>query len=129
MDWRGRFADSLKYRRRPARAERFVASARPESRIDRDCRVGAKPLDLDPWARLKGMTKLQPTGECWCGCGESTSRGAFFAPGHDKRAEAAIVKVEYGSVPDLLDDHGYGPGKKNAAEALRTYQEEGGEYL
>jgi len=75
------------------------------------------------------MTLLKPTGECWCGCGAAASRGAFFAPGHDKRAEAAIVKVVYGSVPDFLDRHGYGPGKKNAHEALLRYQREGGEYL
>lgn len=43
------------------------------------------------------MTTLIPTGTCWCGCGEKTSRGAFFAVGHDKRAESAIVKVVYGS--------------------------------
>lgn len=75
------------------------------------------------------MTTLQPTGQCWCGCGNSTSRGAFFAPGHDKRAEAAIVKVEYGSVPDMLIRHGYGPGAKNASEALEKYQQSGGDYL
>lgn len=78
---------------------------------------------------MKKKTDLIPTGECWCGCGESTGIGAFFVPGHDKRAESAIVKVEYGTVPDLLDRHGYGPGKKNAAEALKRYQEEGGQYL
>ena len=75
------------------------------------------------------MTKLIPTGECWCGCGEPAARGAFFVSGHDKRAEAAVIKVEYGSVPDLLDKHGYGPGGKNAAEALRKYQQRGGDYL
>ena len=76
------------------------------------------------------MTKQVPTGHCWCGCGEPVGRGAFFTPGHDKRAEAAVVKVEYGSVPDLLDQHGYGPhGTKNAAEELRKYQQRGGEYL
>jgi hypothetical protein len=76
------------------------------------------------------MTNLQPTGQCWCGCGETAKRGAFFMPGHDKRAEAAVVKVEYGSVPDLLDKHGYGPGgTKNASEELRKYQQNGGEYL
>lgn len=75
------------------------------------------------------MTQLMPTGKCWCGCGEATGRGAFFVSGHDKRAEAAIVKVEYGSVPDLLDRHGYGPGGKNAAEELRKYQQRGGDYL
>lgn len=75
------------------------------------------------------MTDLQPTGECWCGCGTPTSPRAFFAPGHDKRAESAIVKVVYGSVPDLLDHHGYGPGGKNAHEELLKYQQAGGDYL
>ena len=75
------------------------------------------------------MTKLIPTGDCWCGCGEPAARGSFFVSGHDKRAEAAVVKVEYGSVPDLLDKHGYGPGGKNAAEELRKYQQRGGDYL
>ena len=58
--------------------------------------------------------RLVPTGECWCGCGEEVSIGAFFKPGHDKRAEAAITTVEYGSVAQLLDAHGFGPGKRNA---------------
>jgi hypothetical protein len=75
------------------------------------------------------MTNLIPTGTCWCGCGESASRGAFFVAGHDKIAESAVVKVEYGSVPDLLDQHGYGPGGKNAHDALRKYQQRGGDYL
>src|SRR4051794_14194422 len=92
-------------------------------------------LGYHPWIQSKvsiqgvSMTTLQPTGECWCGCGAKVSRGAFFSSGHDKRAEAAIVKVEYGSVPDMLDRHGYGPGKKNAAKALADYQARGGEYL
>jgi hypothetical protein len=76
------------------------------------------------------MAELRaPTGECWCGCGEEAAKGAYFLPGHDRRAEAAIVKVEYGSVPQFLDEHGYGPGGKNAAEALAKYQREGGAYL
>lgn len=38
--------------------------------------------------------------------------------------------MEYGTVPDLLKRHGYGgPGKKNATEALKRYQDEGGQYL
>lgn len=75
------------------------------------------------------MTTLIPTGTCWCGCGEKTSRGAFFALGHDKRAESAVVKVVYGSVPDLLVAHGYGPGGKNASRDLDDYQKGNGEYL
>jgi hypothetical protein len=73
--------------------------------------------------------RLIPTGECWCGCGEETSVGAFFVSGHDKRAESAVVKTVYGSVPALLVAHGFGPGGKNAAEELLRYQQSGGEYL
>lgn len=73
--------------------------------------------------------RLIPTGECWCGCGAETSVGAFFVSGHDKRAESAVVKVDYGSVPRLLVKHGFGPGGRNAAEELRRYQEGGGDYL
>ena len=34
--------------------------------------------------------------------------------GHDKYAQSAVVKVEYGSIAELLVDHGYGPGGRNA---------------
>lgn len=77
----------------------------------------------------KDATRLIPTGKCWCGCGEETKVGAFFVAGHDKRAEAAVVKTVYGSVPGLLVAHGFGPGGKSADEELRRYQEDGGEYL
>jgi hypothetical protein len=40
-----------------------------------------------------------------------------------------VVKVEYGTVPDLLVAHGYGPNGKSAAEELRKFQQRGGEYL
>jgi hypothetical protein len=73
--------------------------------------------------------KLIPTGECWCGCGDETGLGAFFLSGHDKRAEAAVVKTVYGNVPNLLVKHGFGPGGKNAAKELADYQKKGGAYL
>ena len=75
------------------------------------------------------MTRLMPTGECWCGCDETTSVGAFFRPGHDKTAESAIVKVVYGSVPELLEKHGFGPGGRNARDELDEYRRRGGPYL
>jgi hypothetical protein len=78
---------------------------------------------------IQALPKPLPTGECWCGCGEETSIGAYFVSGHDKRAEAAIVKVEYGDVPTLLLKHGYGPGGKNAKQELEKFQSEGGPYL
>lgn len=56
--------------------------------------------------------RLLPTGECWCGCGQGTSAAKFFVAGHDRTAEAAVVKAEYGSVAEFLVAHGYGPGGK-----------------
>ncbi len=54
---------------------------------------------------------------CWCGCGEVTDGGTFL-PGHDRRAESAVIKVEYGSIKRFLEHHGYGPGGKNPQEEL-----------
>ncbi len=56
-------------------------------------------------------TRLMPTGKCWCGCGAETPVGSFFAPGHDKRAEAALIKKKYGSVAEFVAWHGYGPDR------------------
>ncbi|WP_236655980.1 hypothetical protein [Streptacidiphilus jiangxiensis] len=56
------------------------------------------------------LPRLIPTGHCWCGCGTQTGIGSFFARGHDKVAEAALIAVQYGgSVPQFLHAHGYGP--------------------
>lgn len=70
------------------------------------------------------MTKkrLLPTGECWDGCGQETARGSFFLPGHDRRAETAVVKVEYGGVAEFLDAMGYGPGAKNPMKELSEWR-------
>ena len=70
-----------------------------------------------------------PTGECSCECAEDAKRGAFFAPGDDKRAEAAVVKVVNDSVPQFLLAHGFGPGEKSASHALDEYQNKGGAVL
>lgn len=54
--------------------------------------------------------RLLPNGFCWCGCGKEVGLGRFFAAGHDKIAEAALMAVRYeASVPRLLAEHGYGP--------------------
>ena len=63
------------------------------------------------------------------GCDARASFRAFFSPGHDKTAESAVVKCEYGTVPDLLVAHGYGPGGKNPQAELQRFQRSGGEYL
>ncbi len=67
------------------------------------------------------MTK--PTETCWCGCGEQTTSGGPFLPGHDRKAESAVIKVEYGSIKRFLEAHGYGPGGKNPQEALAQWQQ------
>ncbi len=67
--------------------------------------------------------RLIPTGECWCGCGRQATLGSFFAQGHDKVAESAIIKLEYGGVPQFLVAHGFGPGGRNAKWELRELLE------
>nr|WSX25611.1 hypothetical protein OG690_37975 [Streptomyces tubercidicus] len=54
--------------------------------------------------------RLIPTGNCWCGCGKEVGLGKFFAAGHDKAAESALIALKWnGSVPEFLHAHGYGP--------------------
>jgi hypothetical protein len=40
-------------------------------------------------------------------------------PGHDKRAEAKVVKEVYGSVVELLAAHGYGPDGRDPRTAIQ----------
>lgn len=68
--------------------------------------------------------RLLPTGTCWCGCGEETTRGSFFLTGHDKVAESAVVLVEYGGVAAFLASHGYSPEGKNPRQVLETWHEQ-----
>ena len=60
--------------------------------------------------------RLLPTGECWCGCGEEVGLGKFFLPGHDKKAEAEVIRKEYGGVPQFVVQHGYGPLSSRESE-------------
>ena len=53
--------------------------------------------------------RLIPTGKCWCGCGEDVPVGSFFRSGHDRKAESAVIAMEYGSVVEFLAEHGYTP--------------------
>lgn len=66
----------------------------------------------------KVKNRLMPTGTCWCGCGAEVGLGSFFAQGHDKIAEAALLAARYGnSVAQLIAQHGFGPeeGVRDAA--------------
>jgi hypothetical protein len=55
------------------------------------------------------MARLMPTGSCWCGCGKELAVGSFFAPGHDKLAEARVIREVFGSVPAFIAAFGYAP--------------------
>ena len=57
------------------------------------------------------MTKAEPTGLCWCSYGGTTKPGRVFLPFDDRKAEAALVKVQYGNIANMLAAHGYGPDK------------------
>lgn len=56
------------------------------------------------------VKQAYPVGQCWCGCKATlASPTAFFVAGHDKRAEAQVIKEKYGNVPNFLLHHGYTP--------------------
>ena len=68
--------------------------------------------------------RLLPTGMCWCGCGEQTKRlGSFFIQSHDRKAEAAVIRVEYGDPAHVVVESSYDPGGKNAIEELEMLRE------
>ncbi len=62
---------------------------------------------------------VRPTGTCWCGCGEKTSRRAFFYITHDRKAEAAVRGMGYGTIAEFLQYHATPGGAK--AGKLREY--------
>jgi hypothetical protein len=73
---------------------------------------------MEPKEQLTMSPRLIPTGDCWCGCGKEVGLGSFFAPGHDKIAESGVILSEYGSVPNFLLAHKFGPGGRSACDAL-----------
>ena len=57
------------------------------------------------------MGVLEPTGQCFCGCGVATPPGRFFVATHDRTAEAAVIRERYGSIAAFVVHHGYGPDR------------------
>lgn len=78
---------------------------------------------MEPRKQSKG-SRLLPTGECWCGCGVEIPIGSFFAAGHDKVAESAVILLEYGGVASFLIHHGFGPSGRNARQELDLFRQE-----
>ena len=71
---------------------------------------------------MQSASVSPPSGECWCGCSDTPSEGKHFVANHDRTAEAAVIKVEYGSIAAFLQAHGYGPGCKNAIEERKRLE-------
>ncbi len=49
--------------------------------------------------------KVQPTGKCFCGCGEPTARNKHFVITHDRKAETAVIREFYGTIADFVVKH------------------------
>lgn len=63
--------------------------------------------------------EVEPTGVCWCGCGEAIGAGSFFKAGHDKRVVSAIMALHYSdSVPRWMTTHGYSPDRSPVDAAV-----------
>lgn len=77
--------------------------------------------DGDAWT-------LESYRTCWCGCGEAIAGSGFFVRGHDRVAEAAVIDTEYGGVPELLEQHGYGPGGRIPPQELEHWRDRGGRF-
>lgn len=54
--------------------------------------------------------EIEPTGMCFCGCGEPTAEGRHFVTTHDRKAEAAVVREHYGSIAAFVAAHRPPPG-------------------
>lgn len=76
--------------------------------------------------RKQPKERLLPKGECWCGCGTPTPVGSFFAPGHDKFAESAVILTVFGGVAEFLVAHGFGPEGKSPRSELEQWRKKGG---
>src|SRR5690242_13193323 len=89
---------------------------------------GTQAMSLNPSRDRSG--RLIPTGECWCGCGQDTSPGNFWRPGHDKVAESAVINLQYGTtrnaVAEFLVANGFGPGGRNARAEFDEWRKRGG---
>lgn len=46
-----------------------------------------------------------PPTTCLCGCGAAVAPGRFFIASHDRRAEAQIIREQYGTIADFVLAH------------------------
>jgi hypothetical protein len=69
------------------------------------------------------VERSNPSGLCWCGCGQEVGPGKYFVQAHDRWAGAFVIRQRYGNIAAFLEHHGYGPGGKSARAEARTAQE------
>ena len=77
-------------------------------------------------ATSKTRSDVSPTGSCWCGCGAATAPTRFFVAGHDRRAESAVIEIEFGGIPQFLAAHGYGSDGKHVTTELERHRDTNG---
>lgn len=63
------------------------------------------PFEATELTVLAPHREVPPTGICLCGCGEPVAAGRHFAPSHDRKAEAAVVREHYGSIAAFVVAH------------------------
>lgn len=71
----------------------------------------ALPFEATELTVVPQHPEIEPTGMCFCGCGESTAQGRHFVTAHDRKAEAAIVREHYGSIAAFVAAHRLPPGR------------------
>lgn len=70
----------------------------------------AATVDPSEFAVIAQAPEVEPTGWCFCGCGEQTAQGKFFVITHDRKAEARIIRERYGNIAGFIAAHGYPAG-------------------
>lgn len=71
------------------------------------------------------MNSIEPTGQCYCGCKSAVGATSYFLPGHDKKAEAMLTKLQHGpdnAVARRLARSGFGPGGKSLLDEYQRVE-------
>ncbi len=78
------------------------------------------PFDATEATVLAPHGNVEPTGWCFCGCGQRVPPGRFFVPSHDRRAEADIIRERYGSIAGFVAAHLHEPRRDDDGERLAS---------
>lgn len=94
----------------PGAIERTAQVRAALAGLDRECGGGEPDQPVLPFEAVEALVVPRPadvaaTGWCFCGCGTSVPEGRFFAPAHDRMAEAGVVAEWYGSIAGFVAAH------------------------